>query len=43
MSELLISAKNTDDLSIGFDRSRARRKQEMTNNKNVKGEYHVRF
>ena len=27
-------------LSIGFDRSRDRRKQELTNNKNIKGKYH---
>ena len=40
--EIIINARDTDDLSIGFDRSRARRKQEMTNNKKVKGKYHVK-
>ena len=28
-------------MSISFDRSRDRRKQELTNNKNIKGKYHV--
>ena len=31
--ELKTSARNTDDLSIGFDRDRNRRQQESTNNK----------
>ena len=34
---------HSDDLSIGFDRNRNRRKQELTNNKNVKGKYHMRI
>ena len=42
MYKLVTSCKNSDDLSIGFDSSRARRKNEMTDNKNVKGKYHVR-
>ena len=29
------------DLSIGFDRDRGRRQRELTNNKNIKGNYHV--
>ena len=41
MYKLITSARGFDDLSIGFDRSRDRRKQELTNNKNVKGKYHV--
>ena len=40
MYKLITSARNSDDLSIGFDRSRDRR-QELTNNKNIKGKYHV--
>ena len=43
MYKLISSAKDCDDLSIGFDRSRDRRKQELTNNKNVKGKYHLRI
>ena len=43
MYKLLSSSKGSDDLSIGFDRSRDRRKRELTNNKNLKGKYHVRF
>ena len=41
--KLTTSAKLSDDLFIGFDRSRDRRKQEVTNSKNIKGTYHVRF
>ena len=41
MYELLTSAKGICDLSIGFDRSRDRRKQKLTNNKNIKSKYHV--
>ena len=43
MYKLLTSNKGSDDLSIGFDRSSARRREEMTNNKNVKGKYHLRI
>ena len=39
--KLITSARNTDDLSIGFDRDRGRRQRELTNNKNIKGKYHV--
>ena len=42
MYKLLTSNKGSDDLSIGFDRSRDRRKQELTNN-NIKGKYHLRI
>ena len=41
MYKLITSARGSDDLSIGFDRSRDRRKQQLTNNKNIKGKYHV--
>ena len=41
MYKLITSARRSDDLSIGFDRSRDRRKKELTNNKNIKGKNHV--
>ena len=40
MYKLLTSTRGSDDLSMGFDRSRDRRKQELTNNKNIKGKHH---
>ena len=43
MYKLKTSSKNSDDLAIGFDRSSARRRDEMTNNKSMKGKYHVRI
>ena len=43
MYELLTSCKDSDDLSIGFDRYRGRRKNELTNNKSIKGKYHIRI
>ena len=43
MYKLITSSKKSDDLSIGFDSSRARRQDEMTDNKRVKGRYHVRI
>ena len=42
MYKLLTSCKDSDDLSIGFDRNRGRRKNEITNNKTIKGKYHIR-
>ena len=39
----LITSKNSDDLSIGFDRSPNRRKDELALNKSVKGKFHVRI
>ena len=41
MYKLITSARNSDDLSTGFDRSRDSRQQELTENKNIKGKYHV--
>ena len=41
MYKLLTSSKGSDDSSIGFDRDRTRRQNELTNNKNNKGKYHV--
>ena len=43
MYKLLTSCKGSDDLSIGFDRDHTRRRNELTNNKNIKGKYHVRI
>ena len=43
MYKLLSSSRDSDDLSIGFHRSRDKRKQELTNNKTLKGKYHVRI
>ena len=43
MYKLLTSSKYDDDLSIGFDRNRGRRKNELTNNKTIKGKYHIRI
>ena len=43
MYKLLTSSKGSDDLSVGFDRDRTRRRNELTNNKNIKGKYHVRI
>ena len=37
----ITSGKNTDDMSIEFDRNRGRRQRESTNNKKTKGNYHV--
>ena len=39
--KLVTSAKNTDDLSIGFDRIRDRRKQKLANIKKIKGKYRL--
>ena len=41
MYKLITSARNTDDLSIGFDRDRGRRQRELTFNKIIKGKYKV--
>ena len=42
MHKLITSAKDSDDLSIGFDRSRGREKRQLTNNKKLKSKYRVR-
>ena len=39
--ELITSARDTDDLSFGFDRSRDRRQQDLTKNKTQKGIFHL--
>ena len=43
MYKVITSSKDSDDLSIGFDRDRGRRKRELTNIKNIKGKYHARI
>ena len=43
MYKLITSSKNNDDLSIGFDRSPNRRKNELALNKSVKGKFHLRI
>ena len=43
MYKLITTAKGCDDLSIGFDRDRTRRRKKLTNNKNIKGKHHVRI
>ena len=43
MYKLLTSSKDSDDLSIGFDRNRGRRKNELSNIKTIKGKYHIRI
>ena len=43
MYKLLTSARGCDDLSNCFDRSRDRRQRELTNNKNIKGNFHARI
>ena len=41
--KLITSHENSDDLSICFDRSRVRRRDELTNKKNVKSKYRLRI
>ena len=43
MYKLITTAKDMNILSIGFDRNRTRRRNELTNNKTIKGKYHVRI
>ena len=43
MYKLLSSGERSDDLSLGFDRSRDRTKRELTNNQNIKDIYHLRI
>ena len=42
MYKLITTAKDMNDLSVGFDRDRTRRRNELTNNKKIQGKYHVR-
>ena len=41
--KLLTSAKDLDDLSIGFDLDCGTRQQDLTKNENLRGKYHVRI
>ena len=41
MYNMLSSSRDSDDLSIGFDRCRDRRKRELNNNKTQKGKNHL--
>ena len=43
MYKLKTSSKVSDDLSIDFDRSRNRRRDELTPNKIIKGKYHLKI
>ena len=43
MYKLLTSSKDGKDLSIGFDHSRNRRRDELALNKNLKGKYHIKI
>ena len=43
MYKLITSARDTDDLSIGFDQDRGRRQRELTNNKTQKGKFHYKI
>ena len=42
MYKLITASKDSDDLSIGFDRSRNKRRDELALNKNIKGKYHLK-
>ena len=41
--KLITSSKDSNDLSIGFDLSRKRRRDELAANKSVKGKFHLKF
>ena len=43
MYKIITSSRDSNDLSIGFDNSRNRRRDELTLNKNIKGKYHVKL
>ena len=43
MYKLITSSKDSNDLSIGFDNSRNRRRDELALNKNIKDKYHVKI
>ena len=42
MYKLVTSSKDSDDLFLGFDRSRSRRRKKLTQ-KNIKSKHHLRF
>ena len=43
MYKLITSSKESNDLSIGFDHSRNRRRDELALNKNIKDKYHLKI
>ena len=43
MYKLITSSKDSNDLSIGFDNNRNRRRDELALNKNIKGKYHMKI
>ena len=43
MYKLITSSKDSNDLSVGFDNSRNRRRDELALNKNIKGKYHLKI
>ena len=43
MYKLITSSKDSNDLSIGFDHSRNRRRDQLALNKNIKGKYPVKI
>ena len=43
MYKLITSSKDSNNLSIGFDHSRNRRRDELAVNKNIKGKYHLKI
>ena len=43
MYKLITSSKDSNDLLIGFDHSRNRRRDQLALNKNIKGKYHLKI
>ena len=43
MYKLITTARGSNDLSIGFDRNRERRRNELTNDKHLKVKFHVKI
>ena len=43
MYKILTSSRGSDDLSNGFDRDQNRRREELTNNQNIKSKYHIKI
>ena len=43
MYKLITSARDTDDLSVGFDRDRGRRQRELCDNKTQKGKFYLKI
>ena len=43
MYKLSTSSKDSNDLSVGFDNTRNRRRDELALNKIIQGKYHLKF